>query len=741
MERAFLLIVELILIILYLFLILFHIVILPLNIILGIICVLFLPGYNLLNILKPRFNLIEKLGYMTIISLAISNITMFFYYIFLYDVATTPDKPGFLFNAILLIEIIQIINIILILINTIYFYIETKKVREFEIKFEIRKKYNNIKKKIRSINFKYLREEINFSFLIVSMGFFLSLILLCVSTLYSNVPDNQFLTNYNDYQSNFTFFYRVPFIFYIFLVFSILCLTCIVFFSKNIYFILICISLFIYCLWILPYLQIRNYFASDSHLLYIIYNNYLNHGIRSIPNYGFVIKLKGYGIYTSYRYSTSLFTSILLTSATGTHINFVLWFLYPLIFVFIPFFFYSVFQKFSNTEGNDNLTLIVLTFLAIITPQIIKSARIATTGVIGTVIFLMLVIEFFDLMHQKEIKIKIMNIITILFLYFFLCLSHFEESIYFLIILALYNIYYLFFKIKTFKSETGPNHLNFFLPKIQKKYVKMNLIMIGSLLCILSLIFYLTEEFFGYINFYFKTVLGQDYEHNIIYILYKNSKIEFQPILRGNYLISTLVILIIISGTLLYIIACFVIFLKYYGFFFKIFSYIHKSFLKKIHNFIKKLISTKIFQLLIFPLFFSIILLLNFLYFEFLEERGLILIFVLILSYIIIAFHVFLFINGIAYYKIEDYKQNYFLLSIFASSLVMGILFIVGNRELAFYLLNSRFLGFFIFYNLIIIQNTFFKDFITKRKRLLIIIMIALLFLGTFYSLRKLAWG
>lgn len=110
------LIIEITFIIIYMFMILFSIVIQPINMILGIICVLFLPGYNLLNVIKPRFNLIEKLGYMTIISLAIENILMFFSYIFLYNIVTTQDNPAFFFNNILLISTIQLINISLILL-------------------------------------------------------------------------------------------------------------------------------------------------------------------------------------------------------------------------------------------------------------------------------------------------------------------------------------------------------------------------------------------------------------------------------------------------------------------------------------------------------------------------------------------------------------------------------------------------------------------------------------------------
>ncbi|MFX1394278.1 MAG: hypothetical protein ACFFAH_11950, partial [Promethearchaeota archaeon] len=558
-KNGVLLIIELVLIIIYLFIIQFSIVILPINIIFGIICVLFLPGYNLLNILKPRFNLIEKLGYMTMVSLAIDNIFMFFWYLIFYDIVTTPEEPGFIFNGNLLIISIQIINLVLISINVIYFYKEINKAKARRVQHEFKDKSNKIEKKNYYINLRVL---------IISIGFFFSLILLCISTLYSYIPNNEYSTNYNDYKSNFTFFYRVPFTFYIFLVSTILCLTYIIFFSKNKYFILICISIFIYCLWILPYLQIGNYFSEDTHILFIVYNNYLKYGIRTYSNFGYIVKFK---TFTSFRYSTSLFTAILLASATGAHINFVLWFLYPLIFIFIPFFFYSIFKKFSNNTKDNNSILIILTFLAIFIPQIIKTARSAITGVIGTVLFFMIVLEFFDLLYQREFKFKIMNFIMIVLLYFLLCLTHFEECIYFLIIIALYPIYYLFTEVKKIEDKSP---IKRFMPYsyIQKKYILKNLITIGFLLCILLLIFYLTSEFFGTLNYYFGTILGDDYENHIIYILYNENKIEFQPLLRGNLSISPLLIFAIILLTLTYINVLLLILFKFHGFFFKIFS-------------------------------------------------------------------------------------------------------------------------------------------------------------------------
>jgi len=82
-KLRFFLITELVLIIIYLFMIYNSIILFPLTLILGIISVLFLPGYNLLNLIKPQFKLFEKLGYTTILSLAIENIYMFLWYFFI----------------------------------------------------------------------------------------------------------------------------------------------------------------------------------------------------------------------------------------------------------------------------------------------------------------------------------------------------------------------------------------------------------------------------------------------------------------------------------------------------------------------------------------------------------------------------------------------------------------------------------------------------------------------------------
>ncbi|MHA1492120.1 MAG: hypothetical protein ACTSRI_21025, partial [Promethearchaeota archaeon] len=111
-------ILEIFLIFFYVLLTLFSIVLQPINLILGIICVLFLPGYNLLNLIKPHFKLIEKLGYALILSLALENILMFSMYLSVYNLVTYVKQPSFvglIYNQVLLILLIQFINLIFIL--------------------------------------------------------------------------------------------------------------------------------------------------------------------------------------------------------------------------------------------------------------------------------------------------------------------------------------------------------------------------------------------------------------------------------------------------------------------------------------------------------------------------------------------------------------------------------------------------------------------------------------------------
>ncbi|KKK88274.1 hypothetical protein LCGC14_2744830, partial [marine sediment metagenome] len=57
--------------------------------------------------------IIQKLGYLTILSLAIVNIFMFFSYLFLYDLTVLTEDTGLIFDPVLLIALLQILNLTL----------------------------------------------------------------------------------------------------------------------------------------------------------------------------------------------------------------------------------------------------------------------------------------------------------------------------------------------------------------------------------------------------------------------------------------------------------------------------------------------------------------------------------------------------------------------------------------------------------------------------------------------------
>jgi hypothetical protein len=140
-------------------------------------------------------------------------------------------------------------------------------------------------------------------------------------------------------------------------------------------------------------------------------------------------------------------------------------------------------------------------------------------------------------------------------------------------------------------------------------------------------------------------------------------------------------------------------------------------------------------------LIFGGIISIDLLYFPFLEEQGILLIIELLLSYSAISFHVFLFIKGISYYKSKNHRQNYYLIAIIVSGTILFLLFLAGSTILAFYVLNSRFPAYMIFFNMLIIQNTYFNDFIKKKQKYLFLLIFIFLLIASFLSLRKLGYG
>ena len=268
----FILLLQIIFIAIYSFLVLFSIIIQPFNLILGFICLLIIPGANLTDIFKPKAKFTEKLGYMTILSLALINILMFLVYFLTYDekVDLTGSKVYF-FNTYSLNLHIQLMNFALILLN-MSLNLENNISNTYEFKF---KKFLSLRK---------IKSLLKNKMFLIHVVFLISIIGSCISAFYSERPtENIYYYHYYYYKDQFTFFYRVPLIFYLFLVTSIISLSYILIYSKDHFLSLVLISFFFYCLWILPYLQIQNYFSNDPHILSIVLNQYPYQGLYRLP--------------------------------------------------------------------------------------------------------------------------------------------------------------------------------------------------------------------------------------------------------------------------------------------------------------------------------------------------------------------------------------------------------------------------------------------------------------------------
>ena len=715
------LIIELFVVLIYLIITLFSIAVQPINLILGIICILVIPGYNLFKIFKPQSTLIQKLGYITILSLAIGNIFMFFSYLFLFDLTVLTEDTGFIFDPLMLIASIQILNLTLIVINELILSKNRKNKNRIDINTLDFQNFHNI-------NFNVIFKKCNLRSLVGYLVFFLSLIFLCLSTYYSPVSDNSFNQVYIDYRANFLFFSRVPSIFYIFLIILIISLVYLIFFTKNRYLILLSISIFLYTLWILPYLQIGNFFTHDSYFLYDSYQTYLNFGIRPRRNYSFTQSIPYLTV--AYRYSTSIFTTILLVNATQIDVISVLWFIYPLCFISIPFFFYYIFQKYSNkkTDNSKNTGILVLTIMAIVAPQFIKYGHSATTGLLGTYIFFLLVVEFYFFTKEKEFNKK--QIFFIALLFFFLSLTHTEECVYFLILTFIYSLFQI---LKKYNQTNGKAISEF---ATLRKYT----LFWALFVLLLSFIFYFTQEFFGWIPVYISMTISEPkLVYDFIINIYVSSKFMFIPSLRNSFSMSYIFIFLISFGVLLLYSIFYLFLTKFKKFLSRI-----KDFGSKIgkifHKIIVKVISKKYFLFLFLIIIYSSLIVYDKMFFFIFKEWEQFLLIEIIINSTIFVINIIIFIYGIKYYKIENHLQNYYLLAIFCSSITTFFLFLVGNYYLGPFAL-IRFFSYFIFFNLIVVEGTSFRNFMKKDKILHMIFAILLLFIGFFYSLRTLAYG
>ena len=162
---------------------------------------------------------------------------------------------------------------------------------------------------------------------------------------------------------------------------------------------------------------------------------------------------------------------------------------------------------------------------------------------------------------------------------------------------------------------------------------------------------------------------------------------------------------------------------------------------KIFHRIISKVISKKFFPFLLLIIIYSSLFIVDWVFFPFLKKEGILILFELVLSLLIFLINIFLFIFGMKNYRLKDNKQIYFLIAILSCSLIFSIFFILGDIRLGIYVLVYRFFSIFVFFNLIIIERTFFKNFMKRNKILNMVLVVLLLFIGVFYSLRTLAFG
>ncbi len=677
----------------------------------GVVCILFLPGLNLIKTIKPKTSFFLKIGYSTILSLTIENIIMFLAYLIFYDQTTTLENPSFFFKEKLLIFSILIFTCFLI----IFQLLKNKNLKKDLAKVDEIDKNVSINTNKNAYNYKII---IIFSFYLFSL---LILILSCINS-YNEIV-------YYNYREPFTFFVRVPIEFYFFLLSCLVSLSYLIVYSKKPILILVSLSLFLYVLWLLPYFQIGFFFNDDSRILFKFINDYFKHGIRASPEGSFLIYNVNEQRFTIFGYSTSFFTGILLVLSTGLPTHLVLWYIYPLIFIPFPFFFYSIFENFQKHDNSNKLILILLTFFTLMSPQIVKNAHSATAGVIATYTYFILIIEFYLWLKVDDLKFKNHHFFLTIFLYIFLCLTHTEEPIYFIIIFVIFALISISIKLNSLEH---PNYS--FFP------LKSYLFKINFIFFILILIFYLIKEFFQYLK-YLYVIPGFQDDQNLIYVFYENTKINFKNIYNGGFSISIFIILVIIIGYFLFFSLLYVYFTRCIEFNKSLQKFLLNLYFEHIKLNFSKIFSQKYVFLPFFILFSVVLILFNYFFFPYFQIQGIYLIIDLYGSTFIIIFNSFLFLKGIMYNEEEMEKKIFFLIAIFSSSSLIIMLLYTGNIGFSFHILNSKFPTYFIFFNLILIQNGYFKNFKKKKKIHLFLLILLFLFLGVFYSLRKLKYG
>lgn len=702
-------IIQLISILIYLILFIGNLNLIIFIIPLSIFFLLFIPGYNLISLLFPKFSIKLKIGLCPIFSLGLEISLLLIYYIFGVILYGSP----FFFDFNFVVIVFALISSLLIMVYIFKTHNE-----------EIKSNNSNVKIEKSRINF-----QINIFYIILFALFIILLILLCLN-VYSN---RVFLTRaeiHGQYSENFTFFYSCDLLFYFLYAAVIIILVYFAFKLKNKFIFVSCICLFFYVQLILPYLQIGDLFVYDAQFLeesILFYNNY---GLTPIEGFGLtVITNPNTNSIYELRYATSTFFGILLNNLSRMDLFFSLSFLYPLCISFTPFLLYGFFEYVFNKEDkNDNL-LKILTILSIFNPIFLKLGHTPTTSVIGFNIFIILIFYLYVIFQKQELSIK--NMIIILFMYFFLNLTHTEEALYFLPIFLVIEFFYISFK------EEKLTQSDFFSKRIgQNIFIKKYCVLFG----VFVLIFYVIQEFFGFFSTYvsfFNNIPG----FNFIYNFYLESKILSFPFIGIDfiYLSYIVILLCIVSSILCYFIFYLVIFFK--SKLVNIGEKIYKI-LVKINLFFNKSRNKRIFQLFIIFFLFGTIVFIHFFIERFLMSKELsFIIFEIIFIYFYYIIQIYIFLINILFYKLDRINERFFLVIIF-TMFFSFIIFTLSAADIGYILYElQKFIYSIIFLNMFLINENFLKDLKKNKYKFFLIIFIITIFGGLNISFRKLRFG
>lgn len=679
------------------------------------IFILIIPGYNLINILMPDLSRFLKIGLVSIFSLGLEIIVMLLYYIIGFSL--NYGSP-FYFDLGFLIFIFTIISCILIIIN---FYKSFYSNRSSKI---IDKENKVFLEKIRENNWNLL-----LFFLII-----LDLILLCTNVYLNRVSFTP-AEIYTNYSNNWAFFYNVDIFFYLFYSSTIILIVIFAVKSENKLMFLFLICIFLYVQLIIPYLQIGGLFNHDStYLLNSIEFSEIN-GLTPIEGYGLTVIIDPIDNESWWlRYATSSFLGILLYNLTGIDLELSLIFLFPLIFCLFPFFIYGVLEYFSKNGKENDLSIKIITFFSIFNHFFLKLGHTASTTVIGFFIFFVLLFLLYIIYKEQTLSFK--KISVMIFLYLFLCVTHIEEALYFILIFIAVEFYYVFIRPNLNQAsgiKDSDSNQSFI-----KKYC--------FLFCLLVLIFYLSQEFLGYFYRYvilFKSIPG----FNIVYDVYISTKIIPFPFIIISY---TTISYLLLSVILVMPVLLYFLFLLLDKRKVRLFGFVNKIELKfyQFQNILQRKKIKKIFQgfLIILPAF-SIILLhiiiesylsLDSTLFEF-QDFWIILEVFLVYNYFIIQ--VFILCKNFLYYRLNRQYEQFLIVSIFCMSASFGFFALVTTRfDYSIYDLQKT-LYMIFFLNNFLIKENYFKD-IHKNKYIFYALLISTMILGGLnISFRKLRYG